>query len=468
MPDIVTSKTFVDGEKGITAAKLNQIISGAVIQPAFYSAKPSTSTLDPTDVLLDLKGTGSFAQITGAQLASSVAGQLTLADATQNGMLRQVSGLTTDVVDGTNHCVPIASMSGITQMRMRSYNAIENSTFEVDQRTIGVGVTGTATGFAQDRWFKAGTLNYTAQQSGGNPIVVPGTNFAITKNILRIILGAQKTSLATTDLLWVFQYVEGPRFRELISDVHSVSLLVRSSVASVTFSVTIKDGANTYSLTNLCTTSATPNTWTLVTLPNLQIWSPSGSWSLTPGTYGYVLGVCLAAGSSLLSPTVGSWQGGNFTGAVGMGNFAANSVGATFDIAYIQHESGPICTAPNDSPFTQNLEACLRYYQKSTSYGSAALQAQTGLLGTLVLNTTAIRSNVSFKKLMAKTPTIRTCGITAYTGQNQVYLDANSSAVVVGSYNVLETGIQQIILSATGPSTGATSVIGAWDADTGW
>jgi hypothetical protein len=109
MPDIVTSKTFVDGEKGITAAKLNQITSGAVIQPAFYSAKPSSPTLDPTDVFLELKANGAFAQISGAQIASSVAGQLALADTTQNGMLRKLSGLATDFVDGTNNCQDLIS-----------------------------------------------------------------------------------------------------------------------------------------------------------------------------------------------------------------------------------------------------------------------------------------------------------------------------------------------------------------------
>ena len=55
MADIVTSRVFVDGEKGITAAKLNDIVASSVIQPAFYTSKPTAGTADPADIALILK-----------------------------------------------------------------------------------------------------------------------------------------------------------------------------------------------------------------------------------------------------------------------------------------------------------------------------------------------------------------------------------------------------------------------------
>lgn len=96
MADIVTGKIFVDGEKGITATKLNQIQSLAVIQPSFYSAKPSTSSLDPTDALLDLKASGSFAQITGSQLITSLTSSLTpnMQQAVNAGLLSESAAYT--------------------------------------------------------------------------------------------------------------------------------------------------------------------------------------------------------------------------------------------------------------------------------------------------------------------------------------------------------------------------------------
>jgi len=102
MPDIVTTQTFVDGEKGITATKMNNIIANSVIQPSFVGNQPTTSSLDPADQLLDLKSTGAYARITGAQLASSVAGQLTLANTSQAGMLHQTSGNIGDYCGGDN------------------------------------------------------------------------------------------------------------------------------------------------------------------------------------------------------------------------------------------------------------------------------------------------------------------------------------------------------------------------------
>src|SRR5215471_3628451 len=157
MPDIITTQIFSDGEKGITATKLNNIVADAIIQPEFVSAKPLTSTLDSTDQLLDLKSNNTYARISGAQLASSVAGQLTLADTTQNGMLRKVSGSTGDFVDGTNNCQPLAPIinNAITAVRLRNFNALGfgNATFEVDQRNATAPLANPASGtFLCDRW----------------------------------------------------------------------------------------------------------------------------------------------------------------------------------------------------------------------------------------------------------------------------------------------------------------------------
>src|SRR5258708_39852891 len=55
-----------------------------------------------------------------------------IADATQDGLLRRVSGLTTDFIDGSNHCQALQPV--IWSARLRSFNTVGNPTFEVDQR----------------------------------------------------------------------------------------------------------------------------------------------------------------------------------------------------------------------------------------------------------------------------------------------------------------------------------------------
>jgi len=102
MPDITTTQVFVDGEKGITATKMNNIIANSVIQTDFIANKPSSATLDPTDQLLELKAGGTYARITGTQLANSVAAQYALANTSQAGMLHQTTGNIGDYCGGDN------------------------------------------------------------------------------------------------------------------------------------------------------------------------------------------------------------------------------------------------------------------------------------------------------------------------------------------------------------------------------
>jgi hypothetical protein len=464
MPDIVTSKTFVDGEKGITAAKLNQIISGAVIQPAFYSAKPSSATLDPTDVLLELKGTGAYAQITGAQVASSVAGQLALADTTQNGMLRKVSGLTTDFVDGTNNCQDLASGPALTAMRLRSFSSVGNPTFEVDQRNVGAALTNPAAGtFIQDRWMilksaLTGTVN-TSLRTG--LVLLPGTNFAISNNFQRFTVGTAQAVLAAADYYVLRQNIEGPKWRELSSDVHSISILVRSSVAGLAFAVSLEDQAASHSLVQLCTIP-TANVWTLVTLPNLAIWSGAATFSAAPGQIAYYLQISLACGVTYSGSPGNNWQNGTLLGATGMSNFLATS-GATFDLAFAQHEPGRFCTTPIDCPFEENYRACLRHYCKSSGYATLACQGNYLYCGMTLATVSVGRSFIRFPVEMAKAPTMRFTGTNASVGWVLIDNVGNQPVTPVG---ISSTGLQTWNF---GSAPSATVPIGSdWDAASGW
>jgi hypothetical protein len=307
MADIVTSRTFVDGEKNITAQKLNDIVASSVIQPAFVSAKPSTSTVAPTDNLLVLTAAGgTYAKAPFQTIIDSVNANL-----------------------NTN--------AAIWSVRLRSFQALGNNTFEVDQRNVGNTVANAANNtFIQDRWLigKSGTMAYSVGRSSAAlpDVVVPGTNFRISNAFLRVTLTTAQASLAATDYTQIYQNVEGCQWRELSNDVHSISLLVRSSVAGLTFGVALRDSAPTKTLTKLCTIPSA-NTWTLITLPNLPVW-PAGNFSSAPGAIGYTLSIVLAAGSSQMNSANDTWQTIAALGAVGQSSFANSPVNSTFDIAY--------------------------------------------------------------------------------------------------------------------------------------
>jgi hypothetical protein len=123
MADIVTSRIFADGEKNITATKLNDIVGSSVIQPAFVSSKPVASSVAPADNLLILNAGGSYVQAPASTFSAGIAAGLPPADTTQNGLLKKLSGLATDYVGGDNACHPLGFWTPETNGLMRGiYN----------------------------------------------------------------------------------------------------------------------------------------------------------------------------------------------------------------------------------------------------------------------------------------------------------------------------------------------------------
>src|SRR5258705_11989572 len=152
MADIITTRVFTDGEKGITAAKLNDIVASSAIQPAFVSSKPTASTADPADTMLLLKAAGTYAQVPFSTVVTSVNSQLPSSD------------------------------SEIWLVRLRSFNAVGNPNFEIDQRNIGSLVAAPANGMILDRWNhnKSGTATLVASgQRISQNVGIPGINFLI-------------------------------------------------------------------------------------------------------------------------------------------------------------------------------------------------------------------------------------------------------------------------------------------------
>lgn len=393
-----------------------------------------------------------------------------LATTIKAGSIRQLTGLTTDFLDGTNNFQNLqgAIIPIIGDMRLRSFNAIGNPNFEVAQRNNGAANTLVNGVFIEDRWAagRAGTHAATGQRVVGN-VTLPGSNYSISVGYMRLTLNTAQASLGASDCLYVVQTVEGSRWRELMSDVHSVSLLVRSSVAGLKFGVSIRDSAPTKSLTKLCTIPAA-NVWTMIQLPNLPIF-PAGNFSFTPGLIGYVLTITLAAGTTLTAPANDSWQNGNFLGAIGQDNFASKAVSSTFDAVLVQHEPGAICTTPMDPPFTENFDDCLRYFSKTYEYGvPVGTGGATG--GVICIQPAAATTpNVlgwwPFRKVMAKSPTF-TCYSFTTGAINNVRYTTNASDVAVNSTGGGTNALNAVILAAN-PVVNAR-LDWHYTADTGW
>jgi hypothetical protein len=367
---------------------------------------------------------------------------------------------------GTSFMMASIFTSQITAVRLRSFNAVGNPNFEVDQRMTGS--TSTAGVLVVDRWGRGGPLGVSLVRVAGT-IVIPGTNFAITQDFMRLTVTTQKASLAAGDLANMNQVIEGVTLRELISDVHSIGLLVRSSVAGLSFGVALRDAASAWSLTKLATIPLA-NTWTLITLPNLPVWTPSATWSLSQGVQGYFLFITVAAGSSFIPPANDTWQSGNFVGALGQSNFAANAVNSTFDVAFVQHEPGPVCTTLMDKPFSQNLFECQRYFQKSYSYGvKPGTVDQTGALNwyNQGVSSSNLLIPIAFKVTMAKPPP-NMIGWSPATGTGVAIRDVSAAADrAINSYYVVgDSGFGGFICSTAAAAN--AQLTAHYTADTNW
>jgi len=396
-----------------------------------------------------------------------------IADATRNGLLRQVSGLTTDLVDGTNHTQDFttALKPTIWNVRLNSYNALGNPNFEVDQQNIAGQVT---VGRVIDRWFLGvnGTAVVTGYQfpfgSGGT--VIPGTNYIITAQGVRLFISTAQASLTGSNYVQFYQFVEGPAWRSLSTGVHSLSILCQCTVSPFTFAIALRDMGASLQTTQSLVLPFTYNAggaWQLLTAPNLPAF-PSGNFTTAPGVVSYQLSITPACGPTYSAPTSGpTWQSGNFIGFTGQGNLAATSAASLY-IAFVQHEPGPYCTPPIELPFPKNLRACQRYFAKGASYNVKLPTANNNYrwIGTHVQSSAACRCNIHYPVEMAKAPTISMYDYQA--NLNQVYLETVGN-VAFSSTSGDAAGILAVNLAAAQTTTyNGSAVLGQWKADTGW
>ena len=322
------------------------------------------------------------------KVLSSTGAVAPLADATQDGLLRKVSGLTTDFVDGTNHCQDLGS--GIKLVMPRLFNAAGNPTFEINQRQIPGASLPNVYVDRWNTWWTGGNITGAVAQ-GAAIVNVPGTNFAISQNFLRFQSTKQITTLAAADAgLLMYGAVEGINLRELISDVTSLQILVRSSVAPLTLTCILRSSVGTLkSICKLFPPITVANTWQLLKCPNIAKWASDVAWATTSGTYGYEILIGIGSGSTPTTPANDVWNNGSsYYHAIGASNFFANPVNSTIDIAFIQHEPGPVCSQPMDLDWHTNLIRCQRHYCKNAPYASLPCQGNWMMIGTIVPGST--------------------------------------------------------------------------------
>lgn len=363
----------------------------------------------------------------------------------------------------------------ITSVRLRSFNSVGNPSMSVDQRMTGGFLPTNGVQWVMDRWLaynNTGVSPYCAPATS-QAVKLPGSNFRITDSIMNLdIASTSKPSLAAGDKLVVQQTIEGPMMRELIDDVHSVSILAQTNVSGgLKFSLWLQDSAGTRSLVKLCTIP-TANTWTLIQLPNIPVWSSGGSWNVTAGNVGYYLGICVAAGSSAMASANDTWQNASVVGAIGMDNILSKPNSSRLQVAFIQHEAGSQSTTLIDKPFTGaggSYDECLRYYCKSYSLGVAPGTANalfSQYYKADPTNSAYVLGPTTFPRPMAVTPPNVYFWSPSGVAQQLTLFGSSTNALPSALVSLSEKGFQGLQLSAA--VTANTGWQAHYAADSGW
>lgn len=432
-----------------SAHEATHITGGSDIIPVVTASATGLVPVLPADVTKYLRGDGTFAR---------------------NAVSTDVGNLATL---GSDNLISVPQ-SSLWYQRLRSWNSVGNSTMELDQRNAGNLISlaaGNVSSMVIDRWqvgknAATATLSNTGQFNQTS--LAQGTSFQISSKMLVVQISTAQTTLAAGEYLNIQQSIEGPNLRELLSDVHSIQLLCWATVAG-NYSISLRSANAAYSFVSSFALAA--STWTWVTIPNIPVWTASGTWSTTPGVIGYLFSICLGAGSTFTAPSGSAvWQAGNFLAAPGQTNLMATA-SAQFRCAFVQHEPGSVCSTPMDCPFTGpngNYDACLRYFQKSWDLGTAVATASAvGALALYQQSTTGVCGPCRFFKPMAKIPTATTYNHVTGTA-NSVRMMGGTDYSVSG-FNGINTGGFYGLATGTMPAVvaGAT-VLAHYTADTGW
>lgn len=259
-------------------------------------------------------------------------------------------------VDGSEQWQPLAPRTG-------SKNVVMNGDFRVNQRGFSSTTTGATYGF--DRWVyykDTGTATYSSQAFTVGSYPVDGY---VATNYARLVTSGQSGATA----LCVLQHnVED--VRTFNNQTITVSFYARAASGTPKIAVELEQNFGTGGSPSAAVTTYAGQA-TLSTS-----WARYSVTVAVPSISGKTLGTSINTSSLKLNLFTSAGTNYNSrTGSLGVQN-------VTIDIWGVQMERGSTATDLEQRPFADELNMCLRYYEKSYDYGVAAgTNTTAGLIG---------------------------------------------------------------------------------------
>lgn len=365
--------------------------------PGTPAVAPSLELGHPTDTTLSRVSAGDI-QIEGnivyraggtdVPVADGGTGASTLTGILQGSGTSAITGIANSSTVGQALRVTGASTyAWADSIDLTSGNLIINGGIEVDQERAGAAQTGMTSAGATFNladlfyFFTAGAGVFTAQQVADAP--------AGLENSLKLTVTTADASLAASDQYAIFTKIEGTRIMRLGwgaagASAASLGFWVKAHRTG-SYSACVKNAAGTRSYPFTFVVNAA-DTWEYKTktIPG----DTTGTWLTTSAAAMQVVW-CVASGTTALG-TADTWAASNLAGVTG----TINGVAATTDIFQITgvtlipgSVSVPqalVTTAIK--PFGEELQLCMRYYEKSFNYGTAPATALGTSVGSLYVN----------------------------------------------------------------------------------
>ena len=306
-------------------------------------------------------------------------------------------------------------------------NRIINGDMRIDQRNNGALVT--AGGYTIDRWAIAMSVlsKFSAQRVPSVAMTANGFPYALN------FTSSSAYSPTAPDSFFAAQTIEA----DMVSDFAwgtagaqpvTLSFWVNVSAAgtyggSITNSPAPPTRSYAFSFT-------VPVGWTKVaiTIPG----DTAGTWVMSGNAGGLSIRFDLGSGAQYRG-TAGSWQNGNFNGAIGTAGIVTTN-GAVMQITGVKLEIGSVATPFNRQSLAKSMADCQRYYL--TSNGNVYCFASYALAGGTIL------SPVFFPITMRVAPT------TALGTPSNVVNISGANVNTIGSQNFVIGGIA----TAAGPA----------------
>jgi hypothetical protein len=251
-------------------------------------------------------------------------------------------------------------------------NLITNGDMRIWQRgTAKTGLTGSFTHYLADRWALAcntsGTIAY--YQSGSFPTVAQAGHAPIASLMMAVTTG--DASIAAGEYAIFHQVLEGYNFSRIIGRTITISFWVMSKIPG-TYCLALRSGHPSMDRSYIVEyTINQADTWEKKVINVAMPSTHPGTYDLTNGQ-GLQLSWAMACGSTFHT-TAGSWNTGNLLATANQVNGLVT--GGEFRLYGVQLEIGNGPTEFEVRSFHEELELCMRYYQKSYLYAQAVAEA---------------------------------------------------------------------------------------------